>query len=141
MKKIKIKLNARPVWELGKGHNEHRSGSGIHDNRPKRQRTRQAQKRRALDDYQSYLILRIWLEWLQSAKLDNVLKQCRMVQKGEIMRFIGYPFVWVMGAFLKGMETIVGVWSFFRRYDDMRSKGYMLMKNDKGEDFWVGYGD
>lgn len=57
------------------------------------------------------------------------------------MRFIGYPFVWVMGAFLKGMETIVGVWSFFRRYDDMRSKGYMLMKNDKGEDFWVGYGD
>lgn len=51
MKKIKIKLNVRPIWEIGKGHNEHRSGSGSHDSRPKRQRTRQAQKKRALEDW------------------------------------------------------------------------------------------
>lgn len=57
------------------------------------------------------------------------------------MRLIGYPFVWVMGAFLKVIETIVGVWSFMRTYDDMKIRGYVLMKNDKGEDFWVGYGD
>lgn len=57
------------------------------------------------------------------------------------MRLIDYPFVWVMGAFLKAMETIVGVWSFMRTYDDMKIRGYVLMKNDKGEDFWVGYGD
>lgn len=57
------------------------------------------------------------------------------------MRLIGYPFVWVMGTFLKAMETIVGVWFFMREYDKMKSRGYVLMKNDKGEDFWVEYGD
>ena len=51
MKKIKIKLNVRPIWEIGKGHNEHRSGSGSHDNRPKRQRTRQAQKSRSMEGW------------------------------------------------------------------------------------------
>ena len=33
------------------GHNPHDSGSGYHDHRPKRQRTRAAQKRQALKDY------------------------------------------------------------------------------------------
>ena len=57
------------------------------------------------------------------------------------MRMIEYPFVWVMGAMLKGMETICEVWQRFAEYEQMRSKGYMLLKNDKGDDFWVGYGD
>lgn len=51
MKKIKIKLNVRPIWEIGKGHNEHRSGSGSHDSRPKRQRTRQAQKQQSMEGW------------------------------------------------------------------------------------------
>ena len=39
-----------PLWELGKGHNPHKSGSGQHDNRPKRLRTRGAKNRKALND-------------------------------------------------------------------------------------------
>jgi hypothetical protein len=49
-KKIVVKLNVRPLWEIGNGHNEHRSGSGQHDNRPKRIRTRGSQKRQAISD-------------------------------------------------------------------------------------------
>ena len=33
------------------GHSQHDSGSGYHDHRPKRQRTRAAQRRQALKDY------------------------------------------------------------------------------------------
>jgi len=50
MKKQTIQLNVRPLWKLGKGHNAHLSGAGQMDNRPKRQRTRQAQKRKAISD-------------------------------------------------------------------------------------------
>lgn len=57
------------------------------------------------------------------------------------MKIISYPFVWVMGTFLKVIEAIVGVWSFMREYDKMKSRGFILMKNGKGDDFWVGYGD
>lgn len=49
-KNFTIKLNIRPIWEIGRGHAEHRSGSGQHDNRPKRERTRSAQKRKAVND-------------------------------------------------------------------------------------------
>jgi hypothetical protein len=49
-KNTKIKLNIRPIWELGTGHNDHRSGSGDHDNRPKRLRTRGANSRQAIKD-------------------------------------------------------------------------------------------
>lgn len=49
-KKIVLSLNIRPLWELGKGHNPHKSGSGQHDNRPKRLRTRGAKNRKALND-------------------------------------------------------------------------------------------
>lgn len=45
-----IKLNLRPVWELGKGHSPHRSGSGTHDSRPKRQRTRGSANRKAINE-------------------------------------------------------------------------------------------
>ena len=64
-----------------------------------------------------------------------------MVQKEQIMRMIEYPFVWVMGAFLKVMETLCEVWQRINEYENMKSRGYTLMKNDKGDDFWVGYGD
>lgn len=57
------------------------------------------------------------------------------------MRIIEYPFVWVMGAFLKVMETICESWAFIKEYEAMKAKGYKLMKNDRGEDMWVGYGD
>ena len=37
--------------------------------------------------------------------------------------------------------TIGDVWNNIAEYERMRSRGYKLMKNDKGEDMWVGYGD
>ena len=38
--------------------------------------------------------------------------------------------------------SIVGeVWQRINEYEAMRSRGYTLMKNDKDDDFWVGYGD
>jgi hypothetical protein len=39
-----IKIKVKKPWEVSKGHSEHRSGSGEHDSRPKRKRTRQAQR-------------------------------------------------------------------------------------------------
>lgn len=50
MKKQKIKLDVRPIWQIGKGHNSHLSGAGTMDHRPKRLRTRSSQKRNAVDD-------------------------------------------------------------------------------------------
>jgi hypothetical protein len=41
-KNIKIKINVKPIWKIGMGHNDHISGSGKHDSRPKRGRTRKA---------------------------------------------------------------------------------------------------
>jgi len=46
-----IHLNVKPIWEVGRGHANHISGSGSHDNRPKRGRTRGDQKRRVMRDY------------------------------------------------------------------------------------------
>jgi len=57
------------------------------------------------------------------------------------MRMIEYPFVWVMGAFLTVMETLCEVWQRINEYENMKSRGFTLMKDDKGDDFWVGYGD
>lgn len=51
MKKQKIKLEVRPIWAIGKGHNSHKSGSGQHDNRPKRLRTRQARNIQAMNGW------------------------------------------------------------------------------------------
>jgi hypothetical protein len=50
MKTDTIKLNVRPLWRIGKGHNPHRSGAGVHgDRRTRRVRTRGAASRRAVD--------------------------------------------------------------------------------------------
>jgi hypothetical protein len=54
---------------------------------------------------------------------------------------MNYAIVWVMGMMLKGMETICEVWQRFKEYDEMRKRGFIPMKNDKGDDFWVGYGE
>ncbi len=50
-KTIKISLNLKKVWELPRGHEEHLTGTGVHDNRPKRERTRNAANRKAIREY------------------------------------------------------------------------------------------
>ena len=45
----KIKVKVKQPWELATGHREHRDT--VMDNRPKRLRTRSAEKRRACEDY------------------------------------------------------------------------------------------
>lgn len=47
-----IRLNVKPIWEVGRGHSDHISGSGTHDNRPKRSRTRGDANRKAMRDYE-----------------------------------------------------------------------------------------
>jgi hypothetical protein len=46
----KIKLNLKKPWELPRGHQDHDQGCGKHDNRPRRERTRRYQLRKALDN-------------------------------------------------------------------------------------------
>lgn len=50
-KGIVLTLTVRPIWAIGKGHNSHRGGGGSHDNRPKRERTRQSQERRSMEGW------------------------------------------------------------------------------------------
>lgn len=46
-----IHLNVKKPWEIGKGHNAHRSGSGEHqDKRNKRNNTRSSKLRKSLRD-------------------------------------------------------------------------------------------
>lgn len=49
--KMVVKLNVRPIWQIGKGHTAHRGGAGTHDSRPNRGRTRGDATRRAIRDY------------------------------------------------------------------------------------------
>ena len=44
-------LRVRKPWEVSRGHNPHRSGSGTHVSAPKRVRTRLAQVRKAIKDF------------------------------------------------------------------------------------------
>ena len=62
-------------------------------------------------------------------------------RKKNMFAKIEYAVMCVMGAFLTTMETLCEVWQRFKEYDEMRARGYTLMKNDNGDDFWVGYGD
>jgi len=48
----KVKVSTKKPWEVSRGHNSYRSGSGNHDNRPRRVRTRMDIRRRAIDEYQ-----------------------------------------------------------------------------------------
>lgn len=48
----KIKLNVKPSWKVSRGHSEHRSGAGVHqDKRARRERTRSSQQRKAINEY------------------------------------------------------------------------------------------
>ena len=47
----KLKVSTKKPWEVSRGHNNHRSGSGSHDNRPRRVRTRMDVLRRTLAEY------------------------------------------------------------------------------------------
>lgn len=49
-KKIVLQLNVKPLWMIGTGHHGHISGSGEHDSRTKRLRTRGANNRKAISD-------------------------------------------------------------------------------------------
>jgi hypothetical protein len=49
-KNMVVKLNIKAVWKIGTGHHVHQSGSGQHDNRPKRLRTRGDKNRKAMND-------------------------------------------------------------------------------------------
>ena len=49
-KNFKLDIDPKKPWEVGHGHAEHRSGAGKHDNRPKRERTRKAQLRKAIEE-------------------------------------------------------------------------------------------
>jgi len=60
----------------------------------------------------------------------------------------GFILVWVwMGAmlfvlgFVYFLSIVREVWQRLAEYERMKSRGYTLMKSDKGDDFWVGYGD
>lgn len=50
-KTITISLNLKRVWELPRGHCEHLTGTGVHDSRIKRERTRGAANRKAIREY------------------------------------------------------------------------------------------
>jgi hypothetical protein len=59
-----------------------------------------------------------------------------------------FILVWVwMGLmfFVLGLVyflSVVGeVWQRMNEYESMRGRGFTLMKDDNGDDFWVGYGD
>ena len=50
-KTITISLNLKRVWELPRGHSGHLTGTGVHDSRIKRERTRSAANRKAIREY------------------------------------------------------------------------------------------
>lgn len=45
-----IRLNVKQEWNCAKGHTPHKTGSGEHDSRPKRQRTRMDVKLKILKE-------------------------------------------------------------------------------------------
>ena len=46
----------------------------------------------------------------------------------------------VTGLFLFG-EMLGKICKDMNGYNAMKNKGFVLMQDDKGKDFWVGYGD
>jgi len=51
MRKFSIHINTKPVWKISRGHADYRGGAGKHDNRPRKLRTRAAQKNQAMKDF------------------------------------------------------------------------------------------
>jgi hypothetical protein len=60
----------------------------------------------------------------------------------------GFILVWVwMGAmlfvlgFVYFLSIVREVWQRLAEYERMKSRGFTLMKDENGDEFWVGYGD
>jgi hypothetical protein len=49
-KKMKIVIKAKDI-KVSTGHRQHTTGTGAHDNRPRRQRTRTAEKKAAIRNF------------------------------------------------------------------------------------------
>lgn len=47
-----VKVDNKKVWELPEGHHDHRSGSGTHDSRPRRLKTRANIVKQAIKEWQ-----------------------------------------------------------------------------------------
>ena len=45
-----IRIRTKKPWEVSRGHNSYRSGSGNHDNRPRRIRTRMDVRKKAIEE-------------------------------------------------------------------------------------------
>ena len=66
-----------------------------------------------------------------------------MVQKGNFM----FNCLMVVGGF--GVGYIIGkvfnivadTWARMNGYDDLKNNGFVLMKDDDGNEWWVGYED
>lgn len=50
-------------------------------------------------------------------------------------------FASLMLVFVFCSSMIGEAWARMREYEDMKKRGFTLLKDEKGEDFWVGYGD
>lgn len=50
-------------------------------------------------------------------------------------------FASLMLVFVFCSSMIGEAWTRMREYEDMKKRGFTLLKDEKGEDFWVGYGD
>tara|TARA_Y100000385_G_scaffold288623_1_gene355686 strand:- start:1887 stop:2063 length:177 start_codon:yes stop_codon:yes gene_type:complete len=48
-----IKVDNKKVWELPEGHHDHRSGSGTHDSRPRRLKTRANIVKQAIKEWEA----------------------------------------------------------------------------------------
>jgi len=53
----------------------------------------------------------------------------------------GIGMVLAVYIFISSLAIVGEVWERIKEYEEMKSRGYTLMKNDDGDDFWVGYGD
>ena len=49
-KSEKINLNLKKIWEVSRGHQENDQGCGIHHTKPRKQRTRKDEVKRAIRD-------------------------------------------------------------------------------------------
>lgn len=53
----------------------------------------------------------------------------------------GIGMVLAVYIFISSLAIVGEVWERIKEYEEMKSRGFTLMKSDDGDDFWVGYGD
>ncbi len=53
----------------------------------------------------------------------------------------GIGMVLAVYIFISSLAIVGEVWERIKEYEEMKSRGYTLMKDENGDDFWVGYGD